>query len=243
MGITRHCQLCREELRRAVALVGSPQEPGMPDHPQSQLQPRAGTAGTPTLHPGVPQPLGAGQEPWNLGQHLSTPQGCRDSRLYSSSSRRHQMGLGGRGGRSISILLGNSRISVKKQARIWQRAEGGDACQGLDSCTFFTSKLCDQQGCAESQEELPELPHRICLILPLGDTLKKQTHPRSSASVSTARAGLTPQDWTLVLVFPPSFPQFRIRGEGTGEEETYPRLFFHFALPAPPMHGWTFLTA
>lgn len=104
------------------------------------------------------------------------------------------------------------------------------------------------EGRAGSQEELPELPHRIWLILPLGDTLKKQTHPNSSAAVSTAKPGLTPRAWGVVLVFPLTFPQLQIQDEGTGEEESYPKLFFHFclrtkALPAPPMHGWTFPTA
>lgn len=90
------------------------------------------------------------------------------------------------------------------------------------------------EGRAESQEELPELPHRIWLILPLGDTLKKQTHPNSSAGVSTAKTGVASQPWGVLVGFPLAFPQFWIQDQGTGEEEAYPRLFFHFCLRTKP---------
>lgn len=166
----RHFQPCnhgtaREELRRVAGPVESLLLPPLPAgyllpgitragnaparNSQSQLQPCAGSAGTPTLNPDSPpspseQDRSTGIWALPVCQHPGTTEGCRDTRLYSSRSGRHWMGLGGRGGCSISILLGNLRIFVKKQARIWQRAEGGDGCQGLDSCTFFTSKLCDQ---------------------------------------------------------------------------------------------------
>lgn len=89
------------------------------------------------------------------------------------------------------------------------------------------------EGRAESQEELPELPHRIWLILPLGDTLKKQSHPNSSAGVSTAEPGVT--SWCS----PPAFPQLRIQDEGTGGGGDLPKAVFPFFAcvpePCPPL--------
>lgn len=99
------------------------------------------------------------------------------------------------------------------------------------------------EGRAESQEELPELPHRIWLILPLGDTLKKQTHPNSSAGVSTAKPGVTSQARGVVLVFPPpAFPQFQTQDEGTGggggdlSKAVFPFLLAYQS-PACPSHA------
>lgn len=99
------------------------------------------------------------------------------------------------------------------------------------------------EGRAESQEELPELPHRIWLIVPLGDTLKKQTHPNSSTGVSTAKPGVISQAWGVVLVFPPprTFPQFQIQDKGTGVGGDLSKAVFPFLLayqsPACPSHA------
>lgn len=100
------------------------------------------------------------------------------------------------------------------------------------------------KGCAESQEELPELPHRIWLILPLGDTLKKQPPPHDSSSgVSTAKPGVTSQARGVVLVFPPPFPNFRSKTRGQGRRRLIQGCFSIFAcvpkfcLPLPHMAG------
>lgn len=118
--------------------------------PKHSSRPVQALLGPQTLHPGPPQPLRAGQEPWNWGSPwLPTSQHHGGMQGHQALLQQVQEALDG-AGRQMRLLhfhsLRKLRIFIKKQARIWQQAEGGDVCQGLDSCTFFTSKLCDQRG-------------------------------------------------------------------------------------------------
>lgn len=99
------------------------------------------------------------------------------------------------------------------------------------------------EGCAESQEELPELPHRIWLILPLGDTLKKQTPPMAPLASAQPNQGSPLRLGVLFWCSPPPFPNFRSKTRGQGRRRLIQGCFSIFAcvpkpcLPLPHMAG------